>query len=96
MSTLFLSSRTELSSLYWLSNWMRFHHICVEVLISPHGKSWEQWISVARSDHQCQFFFQEDGYGEGEDDGKIQEDCLKKFSSRDYIMEPAIFNTLKM
>uniref|UniRef100_A0A3Q1FFW9 Negative elongation factor complex member C/D n=1 Tax=Acanthochromis polyacanthus TaxID=80966 RepID=A0A3Q1FFW9_9TELE len=38
----------------------------------------------------------EDGYGEGENDGKIQEDCLQKFSSRDYIMEPAIFNTLKM
>uniref|UniRef100_A0A8C5HQW3 Negative elongation factor complex member C/D n=1 Tax=Gouania willdenowi TaxID=441366 RepID=A0A8C5HQW3_GOUWI len=37
-----------------------------------------------------------DGYGEGENDGKIQEDCLQKFSSRDYIMEPAIFNTLKM
>ncbi|KAG7218164.1 hypothetical protein INR49_007446 [Caranx melampygus] len=37
----------------------------------------------------------EDGYVEGENDGKIQEDCLQKFSSRDYIMEPAIFNTLK-
>ena len=36
-----------------------------------------------------------DGYVEGENDGKIQEDCLKKFSSRDYIMEPAVFNTLK-
>eukprot|EP00064_Thunnus_orientalis_P004101 superscaffoldBa00000361_g4112 len=38
----------------------------------------------------------EDGYVEGENDGKTQEDCLQKFSSRDYIMEPAIFNTLKM
>lgn len=38
--------------------------------------------------------FQED-YVEGENDGKTQEDCLQKFSSRDYIMEPAIFNTLK-
>uniref|UniRef100_A0AAX7SRN0 Negative elongation factor complex member C/D n=1 Tax=Astatotilapia calliptera TaxID=8154 RepID=A0AAX7SRN0_ASTCA len=37
----------------------------------------------------------EDGYGEGENDGKIQEACLEKFSSRDYIMEPAIFSTLK-
>ncbi|XP_030585210.1 negative elongation factor C/D [Archocentrus centrarchus] len=37
----------------------------------------------------------EDGYGEGENDGNIQEACLQKFSSRDYIMEPAIFNTLK-
>lgn len=39
-------------------------------------------------------FLQED-YVEGENDGKIQEACLQKFSSRDYIMEPAIFNTLK-
>uniref|UniRef100_A0A8C5FQB8 Negative elongation factor complex member C/D n=1 Tax=Gadus morhua TaxID=8049 RepID=A0A8C5FQB8_GADMO len=39
--------------------------------------------------------FPSDGYVEGENDGKIQEDCLKKFSSRDYIMEPAVFNTLK-
>lgn len=37
---------------------------------------------------------QED-YVEGENDGKTQEACLEKFSSRDYIMEPAIFNTLK-
>ncbi|KAK7915655.1 hypothetical protein WMY93_011416 [Mugilogobius chulae] len=35
----------------------------------------------------------EDGYV---DDSKIQDACLEKFSSRDYIMEPAIFNTLKM
>uniref|UniRef100_A0A7N6BVL9 Negative elongation factor complex member C/D n=1 Tax=Anabas testudineus TaxID=64144 RepID=A0A7N6BVL9_ANATE len=37
----------------------------------------------------------DDDYIEGENDGKTQEDCLQKFSSRDYIMEPAIFNTLK-
>ncbi|KAJ8260299.1 hypothetical protein GJAV_G00179380 [Gymnothorax javanicus] len=37
----------------------------------------------------------EDGYVEGESDGKVQEECLQKFSSRDYIMEPAVFNTLK-
>ncbi|CAB1353891.1 unnamed protein product [Coregonus sp. 'balchen'] len=36
-----------------------------------------------------------DDYVEGENDGKVQEDCLQKFSSRDYIMEPAVFNTLK-
>ncbi|KAG9340654.1 hypothetical protein JZ751_021210 [Albula glossodonta] len=36
-----------------------------------------------------------DGYVEGESDGKVQEECLQKFSSRDYIMEPAVFNTLK-
>uniref|UniRef100_A0A8C2ZVH2 Negative elongation factor complex member C/D n=1 Tax=Cyclopterus lumpus TaxID=8103 RepID=A0A8C2ZVH2_CYCLU len=35
------------------------------------------------------------GGGGGKNDGKIQEDCLQKFSSKDYIMEPAIFNTLK-
>ncbi|XP_064858344.1 negative elongation factor D-like isoform X1 [Oncorhynchus nerka] len=37
----------------------------------------------------------QDDYVEGENDGKVQEDCLQKFSSRDYIMEPAVFNTLK-
>uniref|UniRef100_A0AAY4BPG1 Negative elongation factor D n=1 Tax=Denticeps clupeoides TaxID=299321 RepID=A0AAY4BPG1_9TELE len=37
----------------------------------------------------------EDGYGEGENDGKVQEECLQKFSSKDYIMEPTVFNTLK-
>lgn len=37
----------------------------------------------------------EDGYGDAEADGKVQEDCLQKFSSRDYIMEPTVFNTLK-
>ncbi|KAL2091211.1 hypothetical protein ACEWY4_013474 [Coilia grayii] len=38
----------------------------------------------------------EDGYGEGmESDDKVQEECLQKFSSRDYIMEPTVFNTLK-
>lgn len=42
----------------------------------------------------CECSFVED-YVEGENDGKIQEECLQKFSSRDYIMEPAIFNTLK-
>ncbi|XP_062401197.1 negative elongation factor C/D isoform X2 [Sardina pilchardus] len=37
-----------------------------------------------------------DGYGEAtENDDKVQEDCLQKFSSRDYIMEPTVFNTLK-
>ncbi|KAM4691992.1 negative elongation factor C/D [Rhinophrynus dorsalis] len=34
-------------------------------------------------------------YGEGEDDAEVQQECLQKFSSRDYIMEPSIFNTLK-
>uniref|UniRef100_A0A9R1SII0 Negative elongation factor complex member C/D n=2 Tax=Cyprinus carpio TaxID=7962 RepID=A0A9R1SII0_CYPCA len=36
-----------------------------------------------------------DGYADAEADGKVQEDCLQKFSSRDYIMEPTVFNTLK-
>ncbi|XP_016395938.1 negative elongation factor C/D isoform X1 [Sinocyclocheilus rhinocerous] len=35
----------------------------------------------------------EDGYADA--DGKVQEECLQKFSSRDYIMEPTVFNTLK-
>lgn len=34
-------------------------------------------------------------YGEAEDDAEVQQECLQKLSSRDYIMEPAIFNTLK-
>lgn len=37
--------------------------------------------------------YQEDGVEA--DDGTTQEDCLTRFSSRDYIMEPTIFNTLK-
>uniref|UniRef100_A0A8C0H374 Negative elongation factor complex member C/D n=1 Tax=Chelonoidis abingdonii TaxID=106734 RepID=A0A8C0H374_CHEAB len=38
---------------------------------------------------------QDDEYGEGEDDAEVQQECLHKFSTRDYIMEPSIFNTLK-
>ncbi|NXW04586.1 NELFD factor, partial [Fregetta grallaria] len=38
---------------------------------------------------------QEDEDGEGEDDAEVQQECLKKFSTPDYIMEPSIFNTLK-
>uniref|UniRef100_A0A670I151 Negative elongation factor complex member C/D n=1 Tax=Podarcis muralis TaxID=64176 RepID=A0A670I151_PODMU len=37
---------------------------------------------------------QDDEYGE-EDDAGVQQECLQKFSTRDYIMEPSIFNTLK-
>lgn len=37
----------------------------------------------------------DDEYGEAEDDAEVQQECLNKFCSRDYIMEPAIFNTLK-
>lgn len=33
--------------------------------------------------------------GDAEADEKMQAECLKKFSSRDYIMEPTVFNTLK-
>ncbi|XP_005993626.1 negative elongation factor C/D isoform X1 [Latimeria chalumnae] len=32
---------------------------------------------------------------DGEDDTEVQQECIQKFSSRDYIMEPTIFNTLK-
>lgn len=38
---------------------------------------------------------QEEDSGEGEDDAEVQQECLHKFSTRDYIMEPSIFNTLK-
>uniref|UniRef100_A0A7M4EBQ9 Negative elongation factor complex member C/D n=3 Tax=Crocodylia TaxID=1294634 RepID=A0A7M4EBQ9_CROPO len=38
---------------------------------------------------------QDDEDGEGEDDAEVQQECLSKFSTRDYIMEPSIFNTLK-
>ncbi|XP_048205638.1 LOW QUALITY PROTEIN: negative elongation factor C/D [Perognathus longimembris pacificus] len=38
---------------------------------------------------------QEDDAGECEDDAEVQQECLHKFSTRDYIMEPSIFNTLK-
>ncbi|XP_072270595.1 negative elongation factor C/D [Pyxicephalus adspersus] len=34
-------------------------------------------------------------YTEAEDDAELQQECLQKLGSRDYIMEPAIFNTLK-
>ncbi|XP_063315705.1 negative elongation factor C/D [Pelobates fuscus] len=37
----------------------------------------------------------DEDYCEGEDDAEVQQECLQKFSSKDYIMEPAIFNTLK-
>uniref|UniRef100_A0A8C5QZP7 Negative elongation factor complex member C/D n=1 Tax=Leptobrachium leishanense TaxID=445787 RepID=A0A8C5QZP7_9ANUR len=38
---------------------------------------------------------QDEDYCEGEDDEEVQQECLQKFSGKDYIMEPAIFNTLK-
>ncbi|MGH0187672.1 UNVERIFIED_CONTAM: hypothetical protein FKN15_025895, partial [Acipenser sinensis] len=37
----------------------------------------------------------DDGYVDGEADGKIQDECMERFSSRDYIMEPSIFTSLK-
>ncbi|MBW03297.1 Negative elongation factor C/D, partial [Eschrichtius robustus] len=37
---------------------------------------------------------QEEGYAQGEEDAQVQQECLQKFSTRDYIMEPSIFNTL--
>ena len=30
----------------------------------------------------------------GEEDAQIQQECLQKFSTPDYIMEPSVFNTL--
>uniref|UniRef100_A0A672JLW9 Negative elongation factor complex member C/D n=1 Tax=Salarias fasciatus TaxID=181472 RepID=A0A672JLW9_SALFA len=63
------------------------------ITLTPSSGTWGQVIDMCEHQHLC--VFQEDGYVEGENDGKTQEDCLQKFSSRDYIMEPAIFNTLK-
>nr|XP_060162692.1 negative elongation factor D-like [Globicephala melas] len=37
---------------------------------------------------------QEGGDAQGEEDAQVQQECLQKFSTRDYIMEPSIFNTL--
>ncbi|XP_060021474.1 negative elongation factor D-like [Lagenorhynchus albirostris] len=37
---------------------------------------------------------QEGGEAQGEEDAQVQQECLQKFSTRDYIMEPSIFNTL--
>ncbi|XP_056316483.1 negative elongation factor C/D [Danio aesculapii] len=54
----------------------------------------EEYYSNA-GDWEAQDGSMEDGYGDAEADGKVQEDCLQKFSSRDYIMEPTVFNTLK-
>lgn len=49
-----------------------------------------QELVLTENDHQ-----QEEEYAEGEDDAEVQQECLHKFSTRDYIMEPSIFNTLK-
>uniref|UniRef100_A0A4W3IZV3 Negative elongation factor complex member C/D n=1 Tax=Callorhinchus milii TaxID=7868 RepID=A0A4W3IZV3_CALMI len=45
--------------------------------------------------HALMFPQHEDEDGDGEDDAEVQTECLGKFSSRDYIMEPSVFNTLK-
>ncbi|KAA0712723.1 Negative elongation factor D [Triplophysa tibetana] len=46
-----------------------------------------EWDGQDRNNHN------EDG--DAEADEKMQADSLQKFSSRDYIMEPTVFNTLK-
>ncbi|XP_008994443.1 negative elongation factor C/D isoform X2 [Callithrix jacchus] len=51
--------------------------------------------SAAESGDEADGGQQEDDSGEGEDDAEVQQECLHKFSTRDYIMEPSIFNTLK-
>nr|XP_014434796.1 negative elongation factor C/D [Pelodiscus sinensis] len=53
----------------------------------------EHWEGRIGSVYVCKQ--QDDEYGEGEDDAEVQQECLHKFSTRDYIMEPSIFNTLK-
>ncbi|XP_072412993.1 negative elongation factor C/D isoform X2 [Chiloscyllium punctatum] len=54
----------------------------------------EYFGSVADWEEQDGSMHDEDE-GDGEDDAEVQQECLQKFSSRDYIMEPPIFNTLK-
>ncbi|XP_041059664.1 negative elongation factor C/D isoform X2 [Carcharodon carcharias] len=58
------------------------------------GMSEEYFGSAADWEEQDGSMHDEDE-GEGEDDAEVQQECLQKFSSRDYIMEPPIFNTLK-
>lgn len=52
-------------------------------------------LTLMKKQHGYFYQQQEDDYGEGEDDAEVQQECLHKFSTRDYIMEPSIFNTLK-
>ncbi|XP_067904166.1 negative elongation factor C/D isoform X2 [Heterodontus francisci] len=58
------------------------------------GMSEEYFGSAADWEDQDGSMHDEDD-GDGEDDAEVQQECLQKFSSRDYIMEPPIFNTLK-
>ncbi|XP_048405947.1 negative elongation factor C/D isoform X3 [Stegostoma tigrinum] len=58
------------------------------------GMSEEYYGSAADWEEQDGSMHDEDE-GDGEDDAEVQQECLQKFSSRDYIMEPPIFNTLK-
>ncbi|XP_067836214.1 negative elongation factor C/D [Heptranchias perlo] len=58
------------------------------------GMNEEYFGSAADWEEQDGFTHDEED-GDGEDDAEVQQECLQKFSSRDYIMEPPIFNTLK-
>ncbi|XP_006103802.1 LOW QUALITY PROTEIN: negative elongation factor C/D [Myotis lucifugus] len=55
----------------------------------------EYFVSAAERGDDADGGQQEEEYAEGEDDAEVQQECLHKFSTRDYIMEPSIFNTLK-
>lgn len=55
---------------------------------------WQGTHASAHLSGSCLSQQQEDDSG-GEDDAEVQQECLHKFSTRDYIMEPSIFNTLK-
>ncbi|XP_008158743.1 negative elongation factor C/D isoform X1 [Eptesicus fuscus] len=55
----------------------------------------EYFVSAAERGDEADGGQQEEEYAEGEDDAEVQQECLHKFSTRDYIMEPSIFNTLK-
>uniref|UniRef100_UPI00398F7277 negative elongation factor C/D isoform X2 n=1 Tax=Pristiophorus japonicus TaxID=55135 RepID=UPI00398F7277 len=58
------------------------------------GMSEEYFGTAADWEEQDGSMHDEDD-GDGEDDAEVQQECLQKFSSRDYIMEPPVFNTLK-
>ncbi|XP_045431025.1 negative elongation factor C/D isoform X3 [Pipistrellus kuhlii] len=55
----------------------------------------EYFVNAAERGDEAEGGQQEEEYAEGEDDAEVQQECLHKFSTRDYIMEPSIFNTLK-
>jgi negative elongation factor C/D len=52
---------------------------------------------LLENDFSINFLFQSDGDGDEpmENPEQVRAECLEKFASEDYIMEPGIFNQLK-